>query len=212
MNENRTVHLVEIPFGGKGGLIWNRLHGEREDISEALLKTEESGFNERREQLHERLRKLDDALDRLMSGSYGLCSKCRRSIEETKLDIDPALAVCLECSGDKSDAETIMLAELNPFDTIILKTLNSDYRILLLEPETGRSLVEGGAFLKEPAEGLLMGCGGPGCEFQVGVLGVGSRLEMWVGERMMLTSPITAVHIERGAAAESPESISAALH
>ena len=38
MNENRTIKLVEIPIGGKGGFIWNRLHGEREDICEALLK------------------------------------------------------------------------------------------------------------------------------------------------------------------------------
>ena len=38
MSENRTIHLVEIPIGGKGGFVWNRLHGEREDICEALLK------------------------------------------------------------------------------------------------------------------------------------------------------------------------------
>ena len=35
MSENRTIHLVEIPIGGKAGFIWNRLHGEREDICEA---------------------------------------------------------------------------------------------------------------------------------------------------------------------------------
>ena len=38
MNEKRTIHLVEIPIGGKAGFVWNRLHGEREDICEALLK------------------------------------------------------------------------------------------------------------------------------------------------------------------------------
>ena len=38
MNENRTIHLVDIPIGGEAGFIWNRLHGEREDICEALLK------------------------------------------------------------------------------------------------------------------------------------------------------------------------------
>jgi hypothetical protein len=68
MSENRTIHLAEIPIGGTGGLVWNRLHGERETICEALLK-EPSESN--RDLLQTRLRNVDDALDRLMSGFYG---------------------------------------------------------------------------------------------------------------------------------------------
>ena len=37
MNANHRVHLVEIPIGGRGGFVWNRLHGEREDICESHL-------------------------------------------------------------------------------------------------------------------------------------------------------------------------------
>src|SRR6185503_9063168 len=44
MTDNHTIHLIEIPIGGRGGLIWNRLHGEREDICEALSK---DGVDER---------------------------------------------------------------------------------------------------------------------------------------------------------------------
>ena len=69
MNENRTTKLVEIPIGGYGGFLWNRLHGEREDICETLLK---DGADERRQLLQARLRKVDDALDRLMSEPYAL--------------------------------------------------------------------------------------------------------------------------------------------
>jgi len=66
MREERTIPLIEIPIGGKQGFAWNRLHGEREDICETLLKeTTES----RRKVLQARLRNVDDALDRLMSGS-----------------------------------------------------------------------------------------------------------------------------------------------
>jgi len=64
MREERTIHLIEIPLGGKDGFAWNRLHGEREDICEALLKEE---TDSRRKVLQTRLRKVDDALDRLMS-------------------------------------------------------------------------------------------------------------------------------------------------
>ena len=65
MSENRTIHLIEIPIGGKGGFTWNRLHSEREDICEALLKRCEPAS---KELLQARLRTIDDALDRLMSG------------------------------------------------------------------------------------------------------------------------------------------------
>ena len=68
MSENQTVRLAEIPIGGTGGLIWNRLHCEREDLCEALLK--EASENNRH-MLETRLRNVDDALDRLMSGFYG---------------------------------------------------------------------------------------------------------------------------------------------
>ena len=64
MNESRTIHLAEVPIGGKDGFIWNRLHGEREDICEALSKEE---ADERKKLLQARLRKVDDDLDRLMS-------------------------------------------------------------------------------------------------------------------------------------------------
>lgn len=97
-----------------GGVVWHRLHSEREDICDALLNEGAPGreaqaaesishedaiiaANWHRELLQARLRKVDDALDRLMSGSYGNCSKCGRWIEDTKLDFDPAIAFCLGC-------------------------------------------------------------------------------------------------------------------
>ena len=68
MREERTIHLVDIPIGGKDGVTWNRLHGEREELCEALVKEETEG---KRHILQARLRRIDDALDRLMSGSFG---------------------------------------------------------------------------------------------------------------------------------------------
>jgi hypothetical protein len=67
MNENRTIHLVDVPIGGEAGSMWNRLHGEREEICDALLKEDGLDADGRRERLQSRLRNIDDALDRLMS-------------------------------------------------------------------------------------------------------------------------------------------------
>lgn len=63
MREQRHIHLAEIPFSGIEGFMWNRLHGEREELCERLLKDE---TEEHRKILQTRLRKVDDALDRLM--------------------------------------------------------------------------------------------------------------------------------------------------
>ena len=67
MNENRTIHLIDVPIGGKNGFIWNHLHSEREQICEALVKDP----GPPKEVLQLRLRNIDDALDLLMSGSVG---------------------------------------------------------------------------------------------------------------------------------------------
>ena len=225
MNENHTIHLADIPIGGKDGFTWNRLHGEREDICEALIKHSGESFQERQAALQARLRKVDDALDRLMSGSYGRCSKCGNAIDETRLDIDPALGLCLNCwtneagppvssnrDDEFSETDELRFDELDPFDTILLRTHNSDYRILLLDPRTGRALVEGGDYLLEPNEALLKGSAIAGDALKPGSICVGHRLEMWVGQRVFLTSPIKTVHLKQNSAAESVQDISAALH
>ncbi len=115
MSTNPSILATDNPVDRNGGLVWYRLHSEREEICEALLKecapghTAQAGeqrmsnedatqaANWHRELLQARLRKMDDALDRLMSGSYGNCSKCGRWIEDTKLAFDPAIAFCVDC-------------------------------------------------------------------------------------------------------------------
>ena len=70
MNQNQTTPLMEIPIGGHGGLTWNQLHDEREDICRRLLQDSGPRFEERKELLQSRLRKVDDALDRLMARAH----------------------------------------------------------------------------------------------------------------------------------------------
>ena len=218
MSEHRTIKLVEIPIGGGDGFIWNRLHGEREDICEAILRDCRVDGDDRREWLQARLRRVDDALDRLLSGSYGNCSKCGQAIEETRLDMDPALALCLNCwTGEpvpftRMSSGDVTLASLKPFDTILLQTHNSDYRILLLDPTTGRALVQGGTYLFEPTEALVRGSAVLGDAFRGGEICAGSRLEMWVDDRVFLTSTIRSVHVKPNVETESIENISEALH
>lgn len=113
MSSRPNIRVIN-PAERNGRPVWHRLHSEREDVCEVLLKesrphsqgqVQRSPEQEQvirnakwhAELLQTRLRKLDDALDRLMSGSYGACAKCERWIEDTKLDFDPAVAFCIDC-------------------------------------------------------------------------------------------------------------------
>ena len=115
MSTSPNIRVMDNTVEHSGGAVWHRLHSERETICEALLKEVRPDFekqlgahgmseenarhaaNWHRLLLQARLRKIDDALDRLMSGSYGNCCKCGRWIEDTKLDFDPAVAFCIAC-------------------------------------------------------------------------------------------------------------------
>lgn len=87
------------------GSVWYQLHSEREEICEALIREPWPshefraviGDTREAKRLKERLRLVDDALDRLMAGAYGNCIKCGKRIEDAKLDSDPAIACCDQC-------------------------------------------------------------------------------------------------------------------
>jgi RNA polymerase-binding transcription factor DksA len=242
MSANLNTHQIEDPFGQNGGQLWNRLHSEREDICEAIIKeplaaseADDNGTaNWHLGLLQRRLRKVDDALDRLMSGSFGDCCKCGRWIEDTKLAFDPAVAFCIECwereqrrldtgpltktqsvakeqastckSNDPGDS-VLSLDSLSRFDTIIIRTRNSEYRILLLEPGTGRALVEGGR-LVPPVDATILGSTRWG-EFRCGSIGIGDRVEIWVKDQQISTSPVQSFRVEQRRPTESPQSMPA---
>jgi RNA polymerase-binding transcription factor DksA len=235
MNTQNNIHLIGVPIGGNQGLVWNDLHSEREDICEALIQDARALAREsdecevthdittsdwHRELLQSRLRKIDDALDRLMSDSYGNCRKCGRAIEGTKLELDPAMAFCPACwkhelrqtrpvslrrdSVDAAPSQVeVELEKLQPFDTILIRTLNSDYRILLLDPQSGRALVDGGRYLIEPAEALISGSTLPGSSFKLGTIATGYHLVMWVGKRIVNTSLIRSIDVTHSKSVEA---------
>ena len=149
-----------------------------------------------------------------MSGSYGRCIKCGLGLRDTELDLDPAIAFCPSCWKQQQNQLSQVdfdLETLQPFDTILVGTRNSDYRILLLDPRTGRALVDGGQYLNEPREAMLSGSSLRGFPYKPGAIAVGYRLEMWIGEKAISTSPVRSVSIEHHDAAESMESITAAV-
>lgn len=60
---------------------------EEESTNEGVLDT-----------LEERLKEVNDALVKIENGTYGICTKCAKQIEEEKLLANPAATTCMACS------------------------------------------------------------------------------------------------------------------
>ncbi len=105
-------NITRTTYHEGAGELWQQLREEREVICDALLKDypprtencEKLSASESQKTaswhlhlLQDRLAKVDNALDRLMAGSWGSCCSCGKWIEDTKLHLDPAIAYCFEC-------------------------------------------------------------------------------------------------------------------
>jgi DnaK suppressor protein len=49
------------------------------------------------EQGWEKLKQVDEALDKIKDGTYGICSTCDQPIPEARLDVLPFAKFCVEC-------------------------------------------------------------------------------------------------------------------
>jgi hypothetical protein len=95
-----------------------------------------------------------------------------------------------------SSPQSLELATLLPFDTIIVRTANSEYRIVLLDPVTGRALLEGGRQLSGPIEVMVLGSSLGDMLPRVGWIGVGFRMEACANDGYIRTSPVQSLSVE----------------
>jgi len=72
----------------------------------------------------------------------------------------------------------LALAALQRSDTVFVQTRSSNYRIVLLDPRSGRALVQGGRYLEQPIEATIAGSGFGGPILKLGSIDVGFRLEI----------------------------------
>jgi len=82
----------------------------------------------------------------------------------------------------------IYLRDLEPLTRVIVRTCNSEYRILV--STDGEMLVEGGRFFDRPTPAVLEGASLGGSFLKVGWIGVGLRMEIRDESRRIVTSPV----------------------
>jgi hypothetical protein len=92
--------------------------------------------------------------------------------------------------------EGVTLTALEPCDTIHVRTRDSDYEIILLDPKSGRALVRGGECFAEPVEATVSGSTFCGCMLKAGWLGVGLRMEIYANGQRTVTSPVQSLRVE----------------
>ncbi len=68
------------------------------DPSDLASVEEAQGFSFRlKEREKKLLRKIDEALERLKSGSFGICERCGEAIEEKRMLARPVTTFCISC-------------------------------------------------------------------------------------------------------------------
>jgi hypothetical protein len=105
-------------------------------------------------------------------------------------------AVTLDGFGDLvQDVECVHLGHLEPFTTLLVRTLHSLYRIVINE---GPSVsVQGGTFFPQATSAYLDGASLGGASIRVGCICIGLRVEIRAGDRRIITSPVRAISTVR---------------
>ncbi len=103
-----------------------------------------------------------------------------------------------------SSPQALELATLARFDTIIVRTTNSEYRIVLLDPVTGHALLEGDRHITAPVEGKVMGSSFGDMLPRVGWICVGHRMEVCANDVYLRTSSVQSFSVESQTSSDSP--------
>ena len=101
-------------------------------------------------------------------------------------------------------AEGVGLAELDALTTLLVRTLNSLYRVVVLEPPRPRILIQGGQFFPEFTEASLAGASFGGSMLKLSWLGRGLRMEVCSEGKRIVTSPVQSIEVQRDARQPGP--------
>ena len=94
-------------------------------------------------------------------------------------------------------ADGVGLAELDALTTLLIQTMNSSYRVVVLEPPRTRILIQGGEFFPQPTEAYLAGATFGGSMLKLSWLGCGLRMEVCSDGQRIVTSPVQSIAVER---------------
>lgn len=101
-------------------------------------------------------------------------------------------------------ADGVGLGDLDTLSTLLIRTLNSLYRVVVLEPPRPRILIQGGRFFPEPTEARLAGASFGGSLLKLSWFGHGLRMEIYSDGQRIVTSPVQSIKVCRDADLPGP--------
>ena len=90
------LHLEEVTEEQRRPVELDQSRVGRLSRMDALQDQAMSLETERRRQLE--LQRIDSALARLAEGEYGFCVNCGEEIAARRLELDPAVPICVDCA------------------------------------------------------------------------------------------------------------------
>jgi hypothetical protein len=106
-------------------------------------------------------------------------------------------------SDEVSATEGVSLVDLEPLTTLLVRTCNSQYRIIVLRGTT--VLVQGGRSFADVTIGVLNGSSLGGSLLRLAWIGVGLCMEIHSGGRRFVTSPVRAITTDRNPSTDCPQ-------
>ncbi len=116
------------------------------------------------------------------------------SVTETAAGLVPRVATLDGFAAASAAAGGISLRDLDPLTTLLVRTCNSRYRIVI--SQNTAVFVQGGRFFPRMTGARLEGSSFGGSFLKMGWIGVGLRMEIWAGGQRIVTSPVR--EIDRG--------------
>jgi len=95
-------------------------------------------------------------------------------------------------AASASSSQGVSLGDLDPITTLAVRTMNSLYRIIVVQPPT-RVLVQGGEFFPEPTEASLSGSSFGGSCLKMAWIGRGFCMEIYGPAGRIVTSPVRSI-------------------
>ena len=74
----------------------------------ATAESELSFIHRMQERNRGLIRKIEDALERIENGTYGICEECEEEISESRLKVRPVTTLCIECKRKQEAYEKFL--------------------------------------------------------------------------------------------------------
>lgn len=113
---------------------------------------------------------------------------------DTSADLVPRAATLDGFAEACAAADGVHLRDLDPLTTLLVRTYNSCYRIVIAQQSA--VFVQGGRFFPEMTDARLEGSTFGGSMIKMGWIGIGLHMEIWADGQRIVTSPVRSVDRE----------------